>query len=125
MSNRVKSATALTLFVLMAGFYAYAAWTTAPTLAPQIIAYNKAHPLNWVDVGLGALLMFFVMIALFLMLSLGETVRFERSLKGGGGTGGSGGRKRVRMPMSWKKVDLDKWQPPDGRYHRGVVGTAA
>jgi hypothetical protein len=96
------------------------------TLAPQIVAYNKAHPVNWLDVGLGALAMFLIMMMLFLVTTLRETRRFEKDIDPGpDDTGGHGGLRTVRLPLSRKVIAIDQFRktPTDGRIHRELATT--
>lgn len=130
MNTRVKFAVSIFGFILMTTFYGYLSYKAAPELATKIVAYNHAHPLNWVDVGLGAVITFITMTMIFVGISLFESIRFEREFeknsRGPGGSGGTsgGGNRKVRIPMSRKIISIDDFRkapPINDRLHRGFV----
>lgn len=123
MSNRVKAGLCLALFVVLQGLYFYLTWDARVELSRKWIALG---PINWIDFGAGAFVMFLVLMMAFVWMSLREADRFERDLGGddGGSSGSSGGGKRVRLPMSRKVIDINTWEPPKGQYHRGITASA-
>ena len=125
MSNRVKAGLCLALFVVLYGYWAYLTWDSSQVIAEQWIALG---PINWIDFGSGAITMFFVMMIVFIAITLRETNRFENESGDGGNTGGSGGTltRRVRLPLRRKVVDITTWQPPpDGRFHHAEAPAPA
>jgi hypothetical protein len=122
MSNYMKASLCTALALALCVLYVYLTWDSAHVVARQWIALG---PIRWIDFASGAFVMFIVMLALFVGITLRETDRFDREFGGGSGpAGGSGGAKRIRMPLSKKVIDIKTWQPPDGRYHRGVAAPA-
>ncbi len=120
MNARVKAGVFLALFVVLYGVWVYMTRDGHQKVAEQWMALG---PINWVDFGAGAVIMFLTMMTGFVALSLFETRRFKDEIDGGDGSGGSGGGtpKRVRMPMSIKVIDIKSWKPPPGQYHRGTA----
>lgn len=130
MSPRVKTAAVALLGILLL-VYGYVTYGAVQKSMPTIIAYNKAHPVNWVDVGLGAIAGILTAMIAIIAVSFFEIRRFERSVEkndpGDDPDGGGGGAKTVRMPMSRKLVTLKNWRkvPTDGRIHRGSLSPEA